>query len=112
MQITDDQTKALTNAGLNLIAQALTIYDSDLRLAVCNAPFQSMFDLPDRLVTPGAPFEDTIRHLAGTGEYGEVGDVDAFVAERVEQARAFVPHYMERTRSNGRTISVEGSPLP
>ena len=112
MQITDDQTKALTNAGLNLIAQALTIYDSDLRLAVCNAPFQSMFDLPDRLVTPGAPFEDTIRHLAGTGEYGEVGNVDAFVAERVEQARAFVPHYMERTRSNGRTISVEGSPLP
>ena len=55
MQITDDQTKALTNAGLNLIAQALTIYDSDLRLAVCNAPFQSMFDLPDRLGTPGAP---------------------------------------------------------
>ena len=112
MQITEDQTKALTHAGLNLIAQALTIYDSDLRLAVCNAPFQSMFDLPDALVTPGAPFEDTIRHLAGTGEYGEVGDVDAFVAERVEQARAFVPHYMERTRANGRTISVEGSPLP
>ena len=112
MQITDDQNKALTTAGLNLIAQALTIYDSDLRLAVCNAPFQSMFGLPDALVTPGAPFEDTIRHLAQTGEYGEVSDVDAFVAERVEQARAFVPHYMERTRANGRTISVEGSPLP
>ena len=112
MQITDDQNKALTTAGLNLIAQALTIYDSELRLAVCNAPFQSMFGLPDALVTPGAPFEDTIRHLAQTGEYGEVTDVDAFVAERVEQARAFVPHYMERTRANGRTISVEGSPLP
>ena len=112
MQISDDQNKALTTAGLNLIAQALTIYDSDLRLAVCNAPFQSMFDLPDALVTPGAPFEDTIRHLAQTGEYGEVTDVDAFVAERVDQARAFVPHYMERTRANGRTISVEGSPLP
>ena len=30
---------------------------------------------------------------------------------RVDQARAFEPHYMERTRANGRTISVEGSPL-
>ena len=39
-------------------------------------------------------------------------DVAHFVAERVEQARAFEPHYMERTRANGRTISVEGSPLP
>ena len=112
MQITDTQSKAMTSAGLNLIAQALTIYDQDLRLAVCNAPFKSMFDLPAALVTPGATFQDTIRHLASRGEYGEVDDLDAFVTERVEVARAFEPHYMERTRANGRTISVEGSPLP
>ncbi|MCV3270307.1 PAS-domain containing protein [Roseobacter sinensis] len=99
-------------AGLNLIGQSLTIYDSDLRLAVCNGPFQRMFDLPDELVTPGAAFEDTIRHLVARGEYGDVADIEAFVTERVEQARAFEPHYMERTRSNGRIISVEGAPLP
>jgi signal transduction histidine kinase len=112
MKITETQTKAMTTAGLNLIAQALSIYDQDLNLAVCNAPFQHMFDLPDALVTPGATFEDTIRHLATRGEYGRIDDLDAFVTERVEQARAFQPHYMERTRANGRTISVEGSPLP
>jgi signal transduction histidine kinase len=112
VDISDDQEKALTAAGLNLIAQALSIYDHNLRLAVCNAPFQQMFNLPDALVTPGARFEDTIRHLAEAGEYGKVEDTESFVAERVEQARAFQPHYMERTRANGRTISVEGSPLP
>lgn len=112
MQITDNQTKAMTSAGLNLIAQALTIYDQDLRLAVCNAPFQTMFDLPAALVTPGATFQDTVRHLASRGEYGQVNDIDAFVTERVDVARAFEPHYMERTRANGCTISVEGSPLP
>lgn len=99
-------------SGLNLIAQALTIYDSDLRLAVCNAPFQRMFDLPDALVTPGAGFHETILHLAQRGEYGPIDDIDAFMQERVEQALAFEPHYMERTRANGQTISVEGSPLP
>ena len=102
----------MTMAGLNLIAQALTIYDRDLRLVVCNAPFQTMFDLPDALVTPGATFRDTITHLASRGEYGEVTDIAAFVSERISQAKAFQPHYMERTRANGRTISVEGSPLP
>ena len=112
MQITDNQTKAMTSAGLNLIAQALTIYDQDLQLAVCNAPFQTMFDLPAALVTPGATFQDTIHHLASRGEYGQVDDIDSFVTERVKVARAFEPHYMERTRANGRTISVEGSPLP
>ena len=112
MQRNDHKTKALTSAGLNLIAQALSIYDSDLRLAVSNRRFQSMFDLPDALAKPGARFDDTIRHLAMTGEYGPVRDIDAFVATRVEQAKAFAPHYMERTRANGRTISVEGAPLP
>lgn len=109
---TQNQTIALTAAGLNLIAQALTIYDIKLQLAVCNAPFQQMFDLPDTLVTPGATFEDTVRHLVMRGEYGDVADIENFIAERVETARAFAPHYMERTRANGRTISVEGSPLP
>lgn len=112
MQSRDDQTKVMTTAGLNLIAQALSIYDSDLRLVISNTPFQQIFSLPAALVTPGAPFEETIRHLTERGEYGEVTDVDAFVKERVEQARAFQPHYMERTRANGQTISVEGSPLP
>jgi signal transduction histidine kinase/CheY-like chemotaxis protein len=112
MHISESQSKAMTTAGLNLIAQALSIYDSDLRLVVSNAPFQQMFRLPDTLVTPGATFEDTIRHLAAAGEYGDVGDIEPFVRERVAQARTFRPHYMERTRANGRTISVEGSPLP
>ena len=107
-----DDRDTMTRAGLNLIQQALTIYDRDLRLAVCNRRFQEMFALPDALVTPGADFEATIRYLARRGDYGDVGDVERFVSERVETARAFEPHYMERTRANGRTISVEGTPLP
>lgn len=106
------QTDALILAGLNLIGQALSIYDSDLRLAACNARFAEMFDLPQALTRPGVDFESTLRHLVVRGEYGEIEDVEGFLASRVEQARAFQPHYMERTRANGRTISVEGAPLP
>ncbi|GGG70602.1 signal transduction histidine kinase [Salipiger pallidus] len=103
---------ALTQAGLNLIQQALSIYDSDLRLAVCNRPFVEMFELPERLAVEGADFAETIHHLVTRGEYGDVADVDAFVRARVKQARAFEPHYMERERASGQVISVEGSPLP
>ncbi len=105
-------TENLTRAGLNLIQQALSIYDSDLRCVRVNRPFKEMFDLPENLCTPGAHFSDTIRFLAERGEYGEVGDIDEFVTSRVDQARAFEAHYMERTRANGRTISIEGNPLP
>ncbi|WP_238371880.1 PAS-domain containing protein [Heliomarina baculiformis] len=110
--LSEQTNKWMMTAGLNLIAQALSIYDSDLRLAICNQPFRTMFNLPDHLVTPGARFEDTIRHQVVSGEYGPVDDIEEAVRRRVEQARAFTPHYMERTRANGRTISVEGSPLP
>lgn len=105
-------TNPLTTAGLNLIAQALSIFDNDLRLVTINRPMQQMFDLPDDMVQPGASFEAVIRYLVEAGEYGPVDDVDEFVQTRVERARAFQPHYMERTRANGRTISVEGAPLP
>ncbi len=101
----------MTQAGLNLIKQAISIYDQDLRLVLANLQFQRMFDLPDVLVKPGGSFEETLRVLAERGDYGDLDDVDSFLAERVAQAKAFEPHYFERTRANGTTISVEGSPL-
>lgn len=103
---------AMMMAGLNLIQQALSIYDNRLRLVVGNRMFREMFDLPPHLTEPGATFEDTIRHQVTRGEYGPIDDVEEAVRFRVEQARAFEPHYMERTRANGRVISVEGAPLP
>ena len=103
---------AMTRAGLNLIQQALSIYDANLRLVLSNRRFQEMFDLPKSLITPGAPFADTIRYVAARGDYGPLDDLEAFVIERVEMAQSFTPHYMERTRGNGQVISVEGTPLP
>lgn len=101
----------MTRSGLNLIKQAISIYDQDLTLLVANRRFKNMFNLPDHLTEIGASFEETIYYLAGAGEYGSVDDIDDFVKERVEQAKAFMPHYIERKRANGGTISIEGSPL-
>lgn len=112
MERNSNTAQAMTTAGLNLIQQALSIYDSDLQLVVANSRFSEMFGLPEHLVTPGASFEDTIRYITQRGEYGEVGDTETFVKERVDRALAFEPHYLERERENGRWISIEGSPLP
>ncbi|AUH35214.1 PAS-domain containing protein [Paracoccus tegillarcae] len=101
----------LTQSGLNLIGQALSIFDADLRLAVANLQYQAMFDLPDELTRRGTSFEDTIRFLVNRGEYGPQDDPDDAIALRVEQARTFQPHYFERERANGRWVAVEGAPL-
>lgn len=101
----------MTLSGLDLIKQAISIYDSELRLTVCNSQFRTMFDLPSDYAKPGASFQDTIRHLALRGDYGPVDDIEEFVEEKVALALAFQPHYVERDRADGTTISVEGSPL-
>lgn len=107
----DDVRSDLTRSGLNLIGQALSIFDADLRLAVANRQYQAMFDLPAHLTQPGTRFEETIRFLVERGEYGPQDDPEAATAIRVEQARTFQPHYFERMRANGRWIAVEGAPL-
>jgi signal transduction histidine kinase len=111
MTRTAHEIAQMTQSGLNLIKQAISIYDADLKLAVANQRFQDMFNLPDDLVELGKPFADCIRYLATKGDYGAVEDIDIFVKERVEQAKAFQPHYLERDRANGTRISIEGSPL-
>ena len=109
--VTENSRAGLMQSGLNLIGQALSIFDADLRLAVSNRQYQAMFDLPDSLTRPGTFFEDTIRYLVLRGEYGPQDDPDEAVRIRVDQARAFQPHYMERERADGRWVAVEGAPL-
>ena len=106
-----ERDAALIASGLNLIGQALSIFDADLCLRVANRQYQAMFDLPDSLTRPGTRFADTIRYLVLRGEYGPQDDPEAAVAFRVEQARAFRPHYFERERADGRWVAVEGAPL-
>ena len=101
----------LIASGLNLIGQALSIFDADLRLRLSNAPYQRMFGLPPDLTRPGTSFADTIRFLVERGEYGAQDDPEAAVALRVDQARTFEPHYFERRRADGRWLAVEGAPL-
>jgi len=111
MDITALEIDQMTRSGLNLIKQAITIYDGDLKLVVANRRFKDMFALPEKFVEVGASFRETITHLAKRGDYGQIDDIKVFIDERVLQAREFEPHYLERKRKNGTTISVEGSPL-
>lgn len=111
MILTQQTRVGMIHAGLNLISQAISIYDRDLKLVHANRRLQILFQLPDELVQPGADFGSLLHYVAEQGEYGQLDDIDRFVDEKVTLARAFKPHYFERTRANGTSISVEGCPL-
>lgn len=98
-------------AGLDHIEQAVTVFDSDLRLVGWNRKFFELFDFPWDLAMSGTPFSDFIRHNAECGEYG-AGDVEQLVRERVEAARACQARCVERIRPNGQVVAVRDTPLP
>ena len=111
MTLTQQTRVGMIQTGLNLISQAISIYDHELKLVHANRRMQTMFQVPADLLQPGAYFGDLLRYVAERGEYGQLDDVASFVDEKVTLALAFEPHYFERTRANGTSISVEGCPL-
>lgn len=98
-------------AGLNLLNQGVTLFDHNLCLVAWNQRFLDLLDFPSELACVGMPFEAFIRYNAERGEYGP-GDPEIYVQERVSAAQTFLPHRTERTRPNGRILTVQGSPLP
>jgi diguanylate cyclase (GGDEF)-like protein/PAS domain S-box-containing protein len=91
--------------------QGFTVFDRELKLILCNKRFLEMLDFPESLAKPATDFTEFMRFNAARGEYGP-GDVEALVAERVERAKRFTPHSLERLRPNGQIIEIRGTPLP
>jgi diguanylate cyclase (GGDEF)-like protein/PAS domain S-box-containing protein len=91
--------------------EGVSVINSDLQLVVANRRFRQIFDLPESLCQPGTRFETLMRYNAERGDYGP-GDPDAQVRERVEQARRFEPHQLERERPDGTVLEIRGRPLP
>lgn len=98
-------------AGLDLLDQAIAVFDATPKLVTWNKAMLRLLDFPESLVRVGTPFEEFARFNAERGEYGP-GDVETLVRERVAAARSFQPHYVERARPNGRILAVRGVPIP
>lgn len=98
-------------AGLHLLDQGITVFNSDLKMVAWNEPFLQLLDFPAHLAYVGADFESFIRYNAERGEYGD-GDTEAQIKVRVDAARDFQPHNFERIRPDGRILRIRGEPLP
>ncbi len=98
-------------AGLHLLDQGITVFDSNLKMVAWNEPFLRLLDFPASLAFVGADFESFIRYNAERGEYG-AGDTEEQVRVRVDAARNFQPHNFERTRPDGQILRIRGEPLP
>ena len=112
-RLSDDRFKRYESlqAALDLIDQGFTLIDRDLRFVAWNKTFLRLLDFPPEMAFVGAPFESFIRYNAERADYGP-DDPQGYVEERVQAARAFAPHEIERTRPDGTVLLVRGLPVP
>jgi signal transduction histidine kinase len=103
---------ASLQAAIDSMPAGVSVVDADLNIVAFNESFLDLLELPHGRFVPGVTtFGDVIRFNAERGEYGD-GDIEELVRERVELARLFKPHTIERRRPDGTVIEIRGNPLP
>ncbi|GAB3471105.1 hypothetical protein GCM10011496_29170 [Polaromonas eurypsychrophila] len=105
-------TNRLLQAVLENLPCGMSVFDGDLHLVAHNAQFRRLLELPDSLFElPVVTYDSIIRHNVARGEYDD-GPQEALVNLMVERARAPAHHHFQRTRPNGITLDIRGSPMP
>ena len=88
----------------------VSMVDENLQLLVSNAACAALLDFPRDLLVAGVSVENLYRYNAERGEFGP-GDPNELVARRMEMVSSRKQVVFERTRPNGKTISIDNKPL-
>jgi diguanylate cyclase (GGDEF)-like protein/PAS domain S-box-containing protein len=96
------EKSALLEATFENITQAVAIFDSDLRLLVCNNLYGRILDLPKRLQAVGAPLSLILRHMADRGDAVSIDDPDW----RLAQGKEVQASKVERPMTDGTVVQV------
>ena len=102
----------LLEAVIDNFPGGLLLFDSELKLVLCNAQQRRLLDYPDALFANGNPsLEQIFAFNAERGEYGP-GNVEDLVKTRMDLVAKRRAHVFERQRPNGTILEIRGMPLP
>ncbi|WP_371186632.1 PAS-domain containing protein [Thalassotalea maritima] len=99
-------TSAIENAS-----EGMSIIDENLNLVAWNQKYIELFDYPDTLLVRGQSIESLIRYNAQRGLFGSE-DIEHKINKRIDYLQAGSSHQSVRELANGKTIRLQGNPLP
>src|SRR5262245_3723337 len=71
------QDAQLLHTVLDNMAQGVLLFDADARLVFCNRRYLTMYDLPEKVATPGRSLRELLMHRAELGKFSE--DLDDYI---------------------------------
>lgn len=85
--------------------------DADLRLTLWNGRFLELMGFPAELFERPTDLPSLWHFNIARGEFGDVQDPEALVADFTARARRFEPHVFTRMRPNGVVLEIRGEPI-
>ena len=99
-------------AAVETLDDGFVCFDADDRLVLCNRRFREIHPLSAPAMTPGARFEDILRHGLQAGEFTDAaGREEQWLAERMA-AHRLPEHEHEQQLSDGRWLRVFERAMP
>ena len=102
---------ALLKSGLALFDDGFAIFDRDLTLVARNAPFCTLWGLPDDWCRSGVTLEALLRRAAMPGDHGP-RDVEEQIAAHMREISRFGLRRLEHDMPDGKILESRYAPIP
>ncbi len=104
-------SRTVLQSAIENTAEGISVINGDLKLVAWNKQYLDIFNYPDDFVYIGCPISELIRFNLSQQEHF-IKDIDFQVEKRINYIKQGSRHSSERKLKNGKTIHIEGNPIP
>ncbi|MBL0711073.1 MAG: hybrid sensor histidine kinase/response regulator, partial [Colwellia sp.] len=104
-------SRTVLQSAIENVCEGISVIDSELKLVAWNKHYLDIFNYPDNFIYIGCPISQLIHfNLSQQGYF--IQDIDLQVEKRIKFIQNGSRHNSEYKLKNGKTIHIEGNPIP
>jgi len=104
-------SRTVLQSAIENVSEGISVIDSELKLVAWNKQYLDIFNYPENFIYIGCPISQLIHFNISQQNYF-VQDIDLQVEKRIQFIKAGSQHNSEYKLKNGKTIRIEGNPIP
>ena len=104
-------SRTVLQSAIENVSEGISVIDSELKLVAWNNQYLDIFNYPENFIYIGCPISQLIYfNLSQQGYF--IQDIEQQVEKRIRFIKTGSRHNTEYKLKNGKTIHIEGNPIP
>lgn len=104
-------SRTVLQSAIENVSEGISVIDSELKLVAWNKHYLDIFNYPDDFIYIGCPISQLIHFNLSEKDYF-IKDIARQVDKRIQHMKAGSRHNSEYKLKHGKTIHIEGNPIP